>query len=56
MHVTAVGSLAISFYLLMHILGFMELNPRVGGLGHDVIYNRNKDFYYNVIYVNTSHR
>lgn len=48
MQVLAVGKCVTFSSLDMQILGFMELNPRVGGLEHEVTYNKNWLFCYDV--------
>ncbi len=37
----AVGKWLVFSSLDMHIFGFNELNPKVGGLEHEVTYNKN---------------
>ena len=40
----------------MHNLGFNDPNPKVGGLEHEVTYNKNNDFCYAVNWFNIYHK
>lgn len=44
MQVLAVGRWSIYYDFAMQISGFIVQNPKVGGLGQDVTYSKNKDF------------
>ena len=56
MQVFAVGRNATFADLWMHIRGFMAPKPRVGGLEHDVMNSKNKDFCYGVKSSRTAHK
>ncbi len=56
MHVFAVGRCVISFDFWMHINGFIDANPIVGGLEHEVTYSKNADFCSAVNSDNTAHK
>lgn len=40
----------------MHIKGFIDENPKVGGLEQDVTYNKKLDFYSALNYERTVHK
>lgn len=56
MHVLAVGKWLVLSSFDMHIFGFIELNPNVGGLEHEVTYSKNFDLSSAENYYNTCHK